>query len=526
MTQNVQPSSQAASQTTLSASSSSNLFGQSATFTATVSAVVPGARTPTGSMTFLVDGKGVGTQPLNGLGTASITLGNLSGGAHSVVASYSGDSTFSGSQSSALAHSVSVPTTTAFSSPPSTASFGQSVSYTVTVTGADGLVPAGQVTLFVDFSAAGVMTLNSGGQATFTLSNLNAGSHVLGASYAGNGTDLYSATGALTQQVNPAPTTLTIVSSAQSAILGNPISYTVTVASPSSGMVPSGPVTLFIDFTPQGTLMLNSAGQATFTITNPTLFFQGAHTFAASYAGNNNFLYSASPPQTQLVGLPTRTTITSASPTASLGAGVTFTASVQALDTSGNVIANPLLTGFVVFYVGTTAQLNAAGQFFTPINGAGQAQITLTNLPLGASNVWAVYTLDLNFTASTSNIFTENVTPLATALSLTSSSALDSSGNPTSSSGDAVTFTATLSAAPSSVPLAGTVSFQINGAAVPGGPLSISGPGSVSITVDPSLLPVGNDSVTAIFTPLNGNFLGSSGGLSQVVVQSGGGRRQ
>jgi Bacterial Ig-like domain (group 3) len=76
------------------------------TFTAAVTPVAPGAGTPSGAVTFTVDGTAQPTANLAG-GKASLTTPGLTAGAHQITASYSGDSSFLGSATaSPLAQNV------------------------------------------------------------------------------------------------------------------------------------------------------------------------------------------------------------------------------------------------------------------------------------------------------------------------------------------------------------------------------------------------------------------------------------
>lgn len=82
------------------------VFGQSVAFTATVSAATPGSGTPTGTVTFSLDGLPQAPVPLNGAGQAVISTNSLSVGDHLVSATYSGDLNFIGSTSSPLSQKV------------------------------------------------------------------------------------------------------------------------------------------------------------------------------------------------------------------------------------------------------------------------------------------------------------------------------------------------------------------------------------------------------------------------------------
>ena len=84
----------AATTTGLVSSLNPSLFGQSVTFTATVS----GGTSPTGTVQFSEGATILATVPLAG-GTAAFTTSALSVGAHPIVATYSGDVDDAGSGS-------------------------------------------------------------------------------------------------------------------------------------------------------------------------------------------------------------------------------------------------------------------------------------------------------------------------------------------------------------------------------------------------------------------------------------------
>lgn len=89
--------------------------GQSVTFTATVTVLLPGSGTPTGSVTFYDGAVILGTVALNAaspddavLTTTALTVA----GAHSITAVYAGDANFGGSTSSVLIQTVNPPSVT------------------------------------------------------------------------------------------------------------------------------------------------------------------------------------------------------------------------------------------------------------------------------------------------------------------------------------------------------------------------------------------------------------------------------
>src|SRR5581483_9955938 len=97
---------QASTTTTIASSANPSQFGQTVTFTATVTAVAPGAGLPTGTVTFTDSGNTVGTGTLNGAGQATFATNTLSVATHSIVASYGGDTNFLTSTSAALSQVV------------------------------------------------------------------------------------------------------------------------------------------------------------------------------------------------------------------------------------------------------------------------------------------------------------------------------------------------------------------------------------------------------------------------------------
>jgi hypothetical protein len=84
---------QASTTTTVASDANPSVFGQEVTFTATVSPVSPATVTPTGTVTFLIDGTPQ-TPVALAAGKAAIALSTLSHGTHTVTAQYSGDANF------------------------------------------------------------------------------------------------------------------------------------------------------------------------------------------------------------------------------------------------------------------------------------------------------------------------------------------------------------------------------------------------------------------------------------------------
>jgi autotransporter-associated beta strand protein len=109
LTQTVNPVSPVATTTVLTSSPNPSSLGQLVIFTATVSGVVAGTGTATGTVSFRDGTMTLGTATLSG-GRATFSTSSLIGpSSHSITAVYSGDSNFAGSTSAVLMQTVVPP---------------------------------------------------------------------------------------------------------------------------------------------------------------------------------------------------------------------------------------------------------------------------------------------------------------------------------------------------------------------------------------------------------------------------------
>ena len=121
------------STTTLTSSPNPSVSGQSVTFTATAVAVLPGAGTPTGIVTFKDGTTTLGTGTLTA-GSATFSTSTLTASTHSITAVYSGDTHFTTSTSAPLTQTVNqAPAITSATS--TTFTTGTAGSFPVTTTG-------------------------------------------------------------------------------------------------------------------------------------------------------------------------------------------------------------------------------------------------------------------------------------------------------------------------------------------------------------------------------------------------------
>jgi hypothetical protein len=474
------------STTAVASSLNPSSFGQSVTFTATVSG---SGGTPTGSVTFKDGATTLGTAALNGSGQATFSTTMLTAGSHAITAAYSGDSNFGSSVSPVLTQTVNATSTTiGVTSSVNPSAFGQSVTFTATVSGTGG-TPTGSVTFKDGATTLGTGTLNGGGQATFSISSLAVGSHPITAVYGGDVNYSGSTSTTLTQNVNANASATAIASSVNPSAFGQAVTFTATVTGP--GGTPTGTVTFKDGNTTLGNTTLNGSGQAAFSANALTA---GSHSITAAYGGDGNFDSSVSPALTQTVNQTSSTTgVTSSVNPSAFGQSVTFTATVSG---SGGTP-----TGTVTFKDGAT--MLGTGT----LNGSSQATFSTGALTTGSHSITAAYSGDGNFGSNVSAVLTQTVNQNA------STTGVASSVNP-SAFGQSVTFTATVSGTGGTP--TGTVTFKDGATTLGSAALNGSGQASFSTTA----LTAGGHSITASYSGDTNFGSGTSPVLTQTVNQT------
>ncbi len=144
-------------------------------------------------MTFSDGGTSLGTASLSGSGQATLVATSSvidTVGTHTITASYSGDTNFTGSSNSVLQTVSAASTSTTVTSSTTASVFGQSVTFTATVSPqVAGTFDSGGTVTFSDGSTSLGTASLSGGQATLaaTAAVINAvGTHTITASYSGD----------------------------------------------------------------------------------------------------------------------------------------------------------------------------------------------------------------------------------------------------------------------------------------------------------------------------------------------------
>jgi hypothetical protein len=177
-----------------------------------------------------------------------------------------------------------VATSTTLSSSPNPSSYGQAVTFTAVVTSVVGPPPDGESVSFMrGTTALGTGTL-SGGTATFTTSALKVGNNSIKAVYGGEPHFAASSSKAVIEIVDKATTTTTLDSSENPSKVGQPVTFTASLAAQFGGTV-EGTVTFYDGSTALKTKSVRD-GVAEFTSSALT---PGTHNITATYNGSTNF---------------------------------------------------------------------------------------------------------------------------------------------------------------------------------------------------------------------------------------------
>jgi hypothetical protein len=322
----------ATTSTSLASSPNPSAFESVVTFAATVTST---RGMPTGSVTFKNGTTTLGSSTLSS-GKATFKTTTLSVGSHSITAGYAGSSYFVTSTSSVLTQTVKRATSsTALTSSLNPSTFGAPVTFTATVTSADG-TPTGSVTFKNGTATLGSGTLSSG-KATLKTTTLSVGSHSITALYAGSSNFVTSTSSVLTQTVKRATSSTALTSSLNPSAFGAAVTFFATVTS--TGGTPTGSVTFKNGTTTLGSGTLSS-GKATFKTTTLSV---GSHSITAVYAGSSYFVTSTSSALTQTVKHATSITVvqggtSSTAKTIMPGTNETITLAYPQSNTAGNLL--------------------------------------------------------------------------------------------------------------------------------------------------------------------------------------------
>ena len=366
----------AATTITVAPSTQTSMYGQSLTFTATVSPLSSGLPTPTGTVQFEIDGSVFGTAVtlVNGSATSG-AIDSLGAGTHTITVVYSGDTNFTTSTSTNLTQTVN-PAPLTVTANDATKIYGQpdpafTASYSGFVLGQDPSALGGTLSLSTPATAA---------------SHVQAGGYPI--TPGGLTSTNYAITfvnGTLT--ITPAP--LTITADDQSMVYGASLpdltaSYSGFVNGDTSANLAT-PVTLSTAATPSSPV--------------------GTYTIQASGAASADYLITFDDGTLTINQASTTTALVSSANPSIFGQSLTFTATVGAVAPSSGTP-----TGSVTFMDGSTS-------LGTITLSSGVATFSTTSLGVATHSITAVYSGDSNFVTSSSST-TETVNQASTTTSL------------------------------------------------------------------------------------------------------------
>jgi hypothetical protein len=385
----------------LGTSGSPSFFGNAVTFTATIGVQSPGTGSPSGTVNFYdggvcnANGSGTGTLIASDAiasGSAAITTSSLNVATHTIQACYGGDGDFTNANDDVEQVVNKAVTLLTLSSNNNPSQFGESVTFTATITFVNG---AGTLSGNVNFAVGGTCNANgsisaptqslgndavSGNTATVSISTLNASATAYNiVACFGETANILGDGDQLSQTVERAQTEVLLVDTPASTAFGAQVNFkaTVTVKPNLGGGTPTGTVAFRIGSTScsdgnvLGTDVSGVAGVYEIDVTSALLDVAGsAHTIRACFDNTDgNYTDSEDTEPHVITAATTGTTIAVAPTSQQYSDKVVFTATVTPASVLGST-----QTGNVQFQVGGTN--TGAAQAITC--GATQCTATLT----------------------------------------------------------------------------------------------------------------------------------------------------
>jgi Big-like domain-containing protein len=284
---------QAATRMSLVASPSPVTYGQPETFTASLTAITPGAGIPGGVVQFLFNGTDFGNPVLTIDGMASITDSTaLNPGTYTISAIATGDANFAGTSGGSSFVVSPVGVTQSVVAMPNPVIYGNSVIFEDTVAPAygPGTPPTGTVEFFangVEFGSTSLVSSAVGQRAGYAYGGLNAGTYSITAVYEGNTFYGSNTSAPITLVVQQAPTSMTAT---KAALSGTTLS--ATLIDSNNGKPIAG---ASIEFVAGSTVLCaaavtNASGVATCSDSAHISAVLAAGGYTAFYFGSNNYL--------------------------------------------------------------------------------------------------------------------------------------------------------------------------------------------------------------------------------------------
>ena len=478
----------AGSATQLTADNDETIFGQSVTFTATVTASAASG-TLTGSVEFFAGAASLGVVALDS-GSASLTIASLAAGTHSVTAVYSGDAHHTGGSDSATQIVGPAQTSTTLAAPDTIVGSATLLSASVATLAPGSGVATGLVEFFDGSTSLGTASLAAG---TASLSvTLAVGSHSLTAAYAGDSNHDASASSAVSQTVSQATSSGVIASNFATRNFGQSVTFTATFSLTTGSAAISGNVEFFDGSTSLGTAAIAANGVASLATTSLNA---GAHAVSAVYSGNTNIAgaTTATTASVTVNAIASSTSLTFPLGTIHFGDSSTLTATIN------TAVGSP---------TGTVTLKNGATVLATAPVVAGVATFDTSAIAIGDYSLTATYSGDTNHLASTSGSQVFHVIKANASIALTSDSPT------TTPYAQIVTLTATLAGSPTTGTPTGSVTYSDNGTTLGTVALNASGVATFAL---PQSTTLGTHVITATYSG-DAIFYGDSRQTTQQIV--------
>jgi hypothetical protein len=332
---------------------------------------------PTGTVQFSVDGTASGSPTAISAGAATYALPILAAGAHTIAATYSGDSIFAATPVTGISVTVSQAASVVTWAAPASIVYG-------TALGATQLNATASVPGAIVYSPAIGAVLGAGTQtlsAAFTPTDA---------------TDYTTATKTNSLVVAKQGTTTAITLSATSINPGQ--SLTITAGVTEGSGTPTGTVTFLDGTTTLGTSNVSGTGIATFST---TALLSGTHAITANYSGDSNYLVSSA----------------TTSATAITVAPLDFT--LTGSDTLSNLNVKAGTPAVLVFQVSPTFGSYPSAVTFSvsEVPSAGTATFSPTSIPANGGTVNVTLTIQ-TAGLSARNAIEQHFAPIALAVLL------------------------------------------------------------------------------------------------------------
>ncbi len=393
------------------------------------------------------------------------------------VTAPSGQSNLLSSTTATAVPVTTMATATALASSLGPSIYGEGITLTATVSSPVSGTPTGTVTFYDGATSLGSAAL-SGGVAQRTVSTLAGGPHTLTAVYGGASNYATSTSAPVSQQVDRAPTGITLTSSLPTSTYGDGVTFTAAVGATTFGVGPPTGTISLSDFdgvttTILGSASLNGSGVATLSTAG---LGAGSHQITASYAGDGDYSESSTgTATTQVVAKASATIVLAASPAPAVtGQSVALSATVTSL------AGTP--TGTVSFTDGVTS---LGSQMLV----SHAASVSFAPGTAGSHGVAASYLGDDNFQPGQASL-SLTVNEAGTTVTLSASPSPSYAGQPVS-----LTATVAVSSPGSGAPT-GTVTFYDGGSSLGSAGVGAAGTATTSTTA----LLQGTHTLTAIYS--------------------------